>query len=244
MTQLAQTFENPSAVDNTTLMTAGSGGNGVAGGDFPNIVPNASGTSTVFSQTQVMFGSWSMRLIPVASNRTGIEWTTSLGTLGTPNYHRLYMHKSQISVTKANELLIKAWQTAGGTANWTVERSNSIGPGALVIRDGAQTTVWGSGAVALSNSTWYRIEVEEVQGASGVITVRLYAGDSTTLLDTFNSGARNILATGDIMFCSDASDVTSYYDNIVAGATSWVGPTSSTVRITGTLGMRRPVVYS
>ncbi len=151
MTQLAQTFENPSAVDNTTLMTAGSGGNGVAGGDFPNIVPNASGTSTVFSQTQVMFGSWSMRLIPVASNRTGIEWTTSLGTLGTPNYHRLYMHKSQISVTKANELLIKAWQTAGGTANWTVERSNSIGPGALVIRDGAQTTVWGSGAVALSN---------------------------------------------------------------------------------------------
>lgn len=244
MTQLAVTFENPAAVSNTTQMTGGAGGNlAVCSTPAPpDTIQNSSGTNCVFSQTQVMRGAYSCRLVPVSNTRVGPEWLpATLGVLPTTNYRRFYMYKTATSVAKANELLMKSWYASGATANWCFGRSAATSK--LGIYDGAGTTNWSFAANALSNNTWYRVEITEFQNATtGLITVSYYLGDSTTPVETFNSGNRNIGATDDILICSDASDVTTYLDDIVVGATSPIGP--SLVSVASGLGMKRPIVYS
>ena len=222
MARRGNSFDGGTGND-TVLLTAGSTGNtGGNSGDYFDAVFNSTGTALVFSTTQAMSG-FSMRCSPATPTRTGIRWD---GTHTATNYGRFYIRPGSFPSSGINRIL----EVFAGVLNYLIV----IDPAAklrIVGSDGS--AVWAQGTTVLTAGNWVRIEWQEVQSATvGQVVVRLYTDpESETITETLDSGAtRNIAGTNELMFAIGTNEVwTAYYDDLVGGALSWVGPQSRVV---------------
>lgn len=174
---------------NAVALTQGSGGNtgGSSGDYFPTIT--TSGTVTLEGSTaQAAHGTKSMH-INGSNPSTGYVRYTSLGTASIGGYIYYRWNGSLPAVTGD---FFAARNASTGSFSIGVSSGNLI-----QVKNAAGTTLNSGGWTVPSHSgtQWYRIEFECTPNASattGVLTVRLYALDSATILTGMTYTASNV----------------------------------------------------
>lgn len=209
------------AGDETTVTAANSGTDG------PTSVSSVAGGTRVFDNAQAAHGSWSCRLATGATSGTSnLIWgTTRIGTPAQAWFAIYYRFSEMLS----NRSLARA---RSGTTQ--ICRLHRTADGRLELRDsGNSVAVGGTGTVSMSADTWYRIELHAVPGAASTCTVRLYQGDSATLLDEITptdnfSSATTVteLTVGNIAAGANIPDY--WVDDVRYSDVGWIGPLTTT----------------
>jgi hypothetical protein len=230
MPTLTNSFETGAA--NGTTVTQAASANGSAGNIFDAV--SIAGTNTmVYSTAHPAHGTLGTLITIGASAAQAcyVEWSTSLltGTSSASIYTRSALYKTANPATTLP--VIRGLQST--TQRWRVSITAT---GNVIFANGANTTI-GTSALALSNSTTYRIEASVAASATAgscVAEIRIYAGDSTTPLETMGPGGaytgwtaggpidRVRLGVG-----AAASPVTAsayYADDFGASTVAWLGP--------------------
>lgn len=219
--QLVNTAEGGS---NGSAVTTGNSGSG--SGSAWNSVSSSSST-VEFSTSQSVAGSFSYRLATGGTSATAnLIWDSS--SIGSPThvYGRVYFRLPAANVDRE----IARWRR--GTTQVARLRFNGTSS-VLELRQGnnsAPATSGGTGTVTLSANTWYRVEWD-IQAGTLTNTIYLYAGDSTTPLETITGNG--VFATGGVInevgfgqFTAAASLGDLFLDAIVLNDTGLPGPTN------------------
>jgi hypothetical protein len=212
--------------DETTMSLANSGG--ASGDPFDNRA-QATGCTIKFDTEQAAHGKFSYRLDTDASgaNLTVAWYQASVGVL-TDHFGRIYFRPSRNFGTDVAFEEIVEVDTAGGVvdAQLGFDASNH-----LILRDASLTTK-ATGAVACSIGAWNRLEWHVIHSATvGVMEARLFVGAnwdghepdeflSATGLNTGASGGQFYFGA----IYANAFNQKIWFDDYVAGATTWVGP--------------------
>lgn len=219
MTLLTNTFEGGT---DTTTLTAGVGGNtGGASGDFFDLINVGADGVVKFSAAQAR-GNLSCQVATRTNTTTcSVRWHTQYADLS-EDYGRVYFYMDDrpTSTGRIVEFLSSAPVLQAGFTMSTT--------GVLQVTDAiaVQTT---NGVLALLADTWYRLEWKMTVGVE--LVVRVYEGDSTTLLDEIvraQTGATAIgeWRAGQLIGVANIPTATGFYyfDNIMSGAASWITP--------------------
>lgn len=243
MTQVANTFEGGS---NGTTLTAGSGGNtgGTSGDYFDQVLFNNTGTPGIVQFSNAVTphrGSLCCAFAPGSvSAATAVGWVAQRGTLA-DDYVRSYVY---FPVAFAiNEPAIQWFSTAAnlmGTVRLNAARTISV--------LNASSGVLATSTATLSTGAWHRLEAHYscTSGTTAEITVRLFLGanvDGSTPDETISPiSFATVSGTSDRVYfglpSASATDVGKliYYDDVIAGGTTWLGPTSLTKVGAGIIG--------
>ncbi len=178
----------------TTLSTSNSGGAGQTAFDYVGI---GSGGAITYDTSQFMHGSSSIKLLPGGSASLNVQY----GGTGGQSFNatrlaaRGYFRFS--AAWTAGTPLISITNTSGA-------RVCAIYAGAdnkISVRD-SSATLW-SPASTLPANTWLRWEVYVEIGAAGTgkLKFAVYAGDSTTPLETYTNTTTANMGTAQIATC-------------------------------------------
>jgi hypothetical protein len=163
---------------NGTQILAGNSGGG--SGDAFDTTNTATGSSRVFDSAQSMYGVYSMRLnVSGTAGTTRVNWTTSLGGTFTRTYGRFYWRHA--TLTARNMMAIRA--VSVNACRFALNAS-----GNLLLINNAGTTVF-TGAAVVAVNVWHRFEWSMGIGSAVTNTVRLYRGDSTTLVEELSASS-------------------------------------------------------
>jgi hypothetical protein len=174
--------------------------------------------SPTYSVTHVAHGSLASSF---ASNNEYLRWTKAFSA---DHYGRFYLYAT--SIPSSSQAVVKIEAQTGTNPNNRIEIHND---GIVYIRDNTGGTV--SGSVQIATNQWIRIEYHFVASTTvGLLEVRLFnSAESTTPSDTISPGNVNTgnespteLYIGTEEFGPWGSTI--WFDDIVANATSWVGP--------------------
>ncbi len=172
--------------DEVDVSTANSGG---TSGDAFDTVTIGSATTLKYDTAQQMYGTTALRVATgITSATVHAGWTTSLGAISIRIFGRLYFRPESLDANGRTLGRIRS----GGTQ---VARFGIDGSFFANMRNSANTVV-DSGSVAFTAGVWYRVEWDISSGGSATNTVRVFRGDSTTLLDQIS--ATSAFATGNI----------------------------------------------
>ncbi len=216
MTQVSAGFET--GVNGNTIATADAG-NATAW----NAVTLGTGGTAVYDSTQKHGGTLSGKLTRGTAGQCFVQWIAALGTV-TDHYGRAYVYLAA-NPGAAFALVL----CMSGASNACQIRLDTAG--VIRVRDstGAET----SGAVSLALNQWVRIEWHFLHSTTvGVVEAKVFnTPDSLTPDDTITAINQNTLASADrIRFQVDVNaSYTVQYDDIIAGAGSYPGPSLGTL---------------
>jgi hypothetical protein len=171
------------------------------------------GGTVTFTSTTSVSGVLSAKI----NNNTVANYMYLSMTGTTTHYTRHYFYIASMP-TASIDLV---YDTSGSSQKNTVQFDSSIGK--IALRD--TTAGVTNGSVALSSSTWYRIEWD-VTGATQ--TVRIYSGTSNTLVDSITRSAANTSVDA-IRFGTQTAgggSLTCYWDDCVIDTTTQPGTNS------------------
>ena len=206
-------------VGSGAAVTAGNSG-GSGGNAYDTVT--ATGGSPLYSTAQAMHGTFSYLFSTGAASTLSLNWTTALGGSFAALGGRAYIFPTSFTV---GNMIARG---RDGSAN-QIFRVVTDTAGHIVLRVGTGNTLVGTGANAMSTSTWYRLEWFINVGASATVTLNAYLGDSTTLFDqvtsaSANTGVANIAEMNFGVFTSTASVPTTYLDGLAVSTGSMPGP--------------------
>ncbi len=219
---LANTFETAIA-DGTTITTTNSD-DGTAGNAFDGI-DIASGAAVIFSTTQAMHGTRSVRITQAATpGQSGVKWNTVMG-VQTNWYGRVYCRWPALPPS-GRHVFLQFWSISGGAFRGDLSLHTD---GKIYVEDSASGTT--ASTTTLSVNTWYRVEWHWIAGtaSNGSLLVKLYLGDSITLLETeFGRTAVTMGASADecafIVSPEAPASFQVYFDSLQVNATAYPGP--------------------
>jgi len=172
--------------------------------------------------TPVNSGTHALDLTAGIVNRRNLSAAVTSGTFYIRFYYR---HTGAAGADRQ----IFSWRRTGNTRVNAIQlRTTAV---LQLIND--LTTTTADSTTTLDTNTWYRIEVEYVAlDASGSITLRIYLGDSTSILETVSITGEDTLDVDVNGFqIHSGSGLTGFFDDVVlnddAGAApfnTWVGP--------------------
>lgn len=220
--QLANTAEGGS---NGVTVSAANSGSG--SGSAWTAVTIGSGADLTFSNAQAAAGSLSYRIATgLSAAQVFTTWDSTVVGSPTRVYGRAYIYLTATS--QARELV--RWRR--GTTQ--VARLRYAAGAGLELRQGNNSaTAGGTGTTVLATGAWYRVEWD-IQAGTLTNTVTLYAGHSTTPLETI-SGAGVFATTGVIdevcfgQFTAAGSLADLHLDELVVNDTGLPGPALRTV---------------
>jgi parallel beta-helix repeat protein len=217
----------------TAGFETGVNGNNIATGDAGDataFTTVAIGTNCTvkYDNTHAHSGSLAGKLTQVAtaSQQAYVQWSAAvMGTL-TESYGRFYLWVDTVTATN---VVLQVFDTTAATA-FQIQLVKTAGQNEhkLKILDGPGT-VTAAGAVALALGQWVRVEWHAIANATtGSVVVRLYnSPESATPSETITLTAGNTRAN----FAQTRHGIvsvnvtwTGWFDDIVAGATFWPGP--------------------
>ena len=217
----ANSFETGVA-DETTITLANSDDGG-AGNAF-NVVVFGAG-SAVFDTARAAHGTRSARLT-AASPGTPIYLGWQVATVGTRTeiFGRAYIYKTaHPSGNQYPILFLDGASNRCGLIYWGNDGSLFVFNQSLGVSDG--------GTVGWQLNAWNRVEFRLVCGTTtGSLEARLYAGDSTTLLDVASISNTDTLTSVAQVLVGDSSGATAsnvtWVDDVQVNLTGWPGPVS------------------
>lgn len=216
---------NGTAITTTNSATSGSG--------FAYISGTTGGTSALtFSTDTAAHGTTAAKLALVNNESKFMAWTLSNPTqLATRFYLRFPVRPTTFALLHG---VLNVTDADPGAAVYLGSGGNLL----LQAADGGATFNHVT-TRALAVDTWYRVELLATQSSSrGRLQLALYLGDSTTPLETYDSGTT--LNTGPDAFANvrfgrltggTTANRTYYFDDLAVseGATAYLGPASSDV---------------
>lgn len=230
MAEFWWTAEAGATAGDETTVTAGN-----AGTDGPTSVGTVTGGTRVFDNAQAMHGSWSCRLATGATSGTSnLTWGATRIANPAQAWFAIYYRFSEMLSNRSIA------RVRNGTTQ--IIRVHRTADGRLELRDGGNSVAGGgtaTGTVSMVADTWYRIEIHAVPGTTSTCTLRLYAGDSATLLDEVSAlddygavATVNELTVGNI---AAGSAIPNYWvDSVRFSDVGWIGPATETRDSTGT----------
>lgn len=220
MTSRGQTFDDGTDRNGTTVDTTNSG-NG--GNDAFNTVNSTSGTVT-YDHTHVMHGTDALQLATAGVSVSVSCLYTGLGAA--TMYGRYYVYIPTASgFTNAAGFGLRFRAAGSQNGRFTLDAT-----GHLQLRNNGNTVV-ATSTNALSLDTWYRIECQITQGASGSGSCDAYVGDSTTSAATIGAttstfGTANIDEAGIGLFAAGTSLGPYWVDSVNVNDVGRPGPAS------------------
>lgn len=211
------TFEGLSSGTDITPANSANGGDA-----FDSVAGNAQISSTDPARGLVGGRFWLNN-----SNASYVRWDNP----GTDFYIRFYYRTTD---AQHNARLFWYGTPASTTNGWDIRQQ----PDEIISVCTRNT--WRDGMASGLNGPLLRIEAHVVTGASGHIEVRIYDDSDGSLLDTLNTGVRQIDAASYICFgLSNGVAITpanqAYIDEIAYSDTGWIGePVGLTYQITAT----------
>lgn len=190
------TSKTNTAEGGTNGVTATSANTGGGSGDALNVVLGT-GTGAVFDSSDSAHGSLCYAVTGAASAKAELQMT---GFTGTTFSQRFYVKLSALPSANGSTATIMQLFNVGSASicSWVINSSNQP------VLQLSGSTVKTFTTITMNTSTWYRFEVQGTIGAStstGVLNAQIYAGDSTSALDTFSTTTGN-LGTTNLNFCS------------------------------------------
>ncbi len=140
------------------------------------VTPGASSTITYDDHGAI---GKSIKIVKASTDNDVLEWGATLVD-GDTQYGRMYVLFDAWPATVSQ--CIVQYRTAGGTQQGRI----LIGASQTFVLQDATGTVQATSSVTLSLGTLYRLEWKYVRNASGSWELRIYAGHSTTPLETLN----------------------------------------------------------
>lgn len=216
--------------DETTVSVANSGGtSGTAWTD----VTIVTGGTLVYDTAQAMHGTTALRhQTGATSGTTTMSWDSTVVGNVARLYGRFYLRLSTNGSARSLARVRNGFTQ--------VMRIQMAAGGALEMRNtGNSVVATSSGTLAIN--TWYRIEYDCRPGTSQTNTIRVYTGDSTTVLFEFSG-------TGDFSSGTTVNEATfgnngaaanltaAWYDSMAASDTGWIGPETSLAVPVGDFG--------
>lgn len=221
--EASNTFEvaADTSADETNVSTTNSDDH-TAGTAFTSVTIGT-GVTVKYDTAQAMHGSYSVRHATGGTSAQGLM-TWGSAVIGTPArlYGRFYLRMSAIGTARP------IYRVRANGASTQVLRVQVSATGAIELRNSGNTVV-ATTTATISASTWYRIEVDARAGASITNTVRLYAGDSTTLIEEISALSNySGNSTVDEVALGNAANATNlpnaWYDSFKVSDAAWVGP--------------------
>ena len=223
----AQTLENHFDGTDGTVLTAGSGGNTVAGGNYFDVV-NGTGTApdTIEFDTSRFHSSPSSVLMN--STNTGneyLEWTSQLTDLTTTLYVRAYIYVVTGIASSADKFIRIYDSTPTEVAFMGFDATPR-----LRVGDSAGTFTE-AGVGTFATGAWYRVEMAIPVGNSVTITGRIFAGanlDGVTADTEWTQAASDtVLTPGNIAavrFGNSIAVPVVQMDDVAVSTAGWIGP--------------------
>ena len=200
----------------TALTVANSGGS--IGGVQSDAIDGLNGTGISFSNAQTDFGSLSY-LVTGAASYT--EWDVP-GT-STALYERAYIYFNSLAATQISSLQFNA-----DINTHTLSLSYVAAAGHWELSLSGVTTVIGTTTPVIS--TWYRIELEVICGATTAQAIARIYNAAGTLLETITTATTGTFTIPNLAFLGQgAAYATSYYlSSVAASDQGWLGPDTTT----------------
>lgn len=184
VSNLYNTFEG--GTNTTTISAANSGG--ISGDAFDAVTISATAGVT-FDNTHTLQGSALAAKVSTGgtAGNADLDWTTSLVTVGTTLYARLYLYATANPGTSH-----RIWVAAPSSGTHCISQMTTTGKLNILTSTG--------GAIATSTNSialnqWVRVEYSTVATPTGTVTAKLYNNaDSTVATETLsgaNSGGTN-----------------------------------------------------
>jgi hypothetical protein len=233
-----QTLSNYFDGTDGTVLTAGSGGNTVAGGDYFDTVNGSGAGDTIEFDTARFHSSPSSALL--VSTTTGneyVEWTTQLSDTALTVYVRAYIYVAT-GVASSADKFIRLYDSNGTEVAFMAFDSTPR----LRVGDSAGTFTEAS-VGTFATGTWYRLEMAVPIGNSVTINARLFTGaniDGTSpdhawaqVTSDTNVAAGNIAS---VRFGNSIAGPTISLDDVAISTSDWLGPyvTATTRTVTHT----------
>jgi len=214
------TLENTAegGTDETTVTAGNSGGTSGTAWTSVTIDPTC---AVVYDTAQAAHGTVAYRVSTGATTgQAFVRWTVaSVARV----YGRMYFRLSALGSNRA----LGRVRSTGATqaARWAISAADK-----LELRNAANGLVWTSTST-LAADTWYRLEYNALAGASGQVTLTLYAGESTTAIET--SGVQTAAYGSDIVdidwgqVANGPNLPAMWIDSIAASTAGALGPVSA-----------------
>jgi hypothetical protein len=206
-----------------TTVTAGNSGGG-SGNAFDSV------TGTVTFDNAVLVKTGNAYLFSTTTAATAsLNLTTSLGGTFARLAGACYFNSTAFTV---GNMICRLRDNAANQ----IARIVTDTAGHIQLRVGTANTLVGTGSVAMSTGTTYRIEFDITVGASAPVSVTVYVGDSLTVFDsvssaTANTGTANIAEINWGVFTSTASVPAYRLDEVATSdAAGLIGPTITTAK--------------
>jgi len=177
---MAALANSPVGTDEATVTA----GNSAAGGNAWTLV--TIGTTGVLVYDDVSGTTWYRCSTGATSAMVRAEWTSASISPAWPRvYGRAYFMIPAASLGAFNYYLVRGRAGATQAFRLSVSTGNR-----LQVRNTANSAS-AAGAVAIAADTVYRVEWDITVGATATGLARLYAGDSTTALETVTASGAN-----------------------------------------------------
>lgn len=224
MALLTNTAESGLA-DGTVVSTSNSA--------FPDAFTSVTNTQITYLAAAAQSGSLGFRHTATSGVKNWIGWT---GVAGAASSYALRFYLRFAALPANAQYIAKALSSTGGTGLVAV-RLGSTGAVSLDSDPGAAT--FGPTTATLAVNTWYRVElgVTAASTTTGTATLRVYSGDSMTVvasLDLTNVNLGAAVAAGTCRFGRyDAPSTTSActfdFDNLAfqTGSATLIGPATN-----------------
>lgn len=217
---LANTAESGLA-DGTAVTTGNSGGG--AGDAWDGVTSGGANTVTFVTSPTLLDTLAYKMFISAASQFANVNWFGAIGGAFTDLYGRIYFQFP--TATPAGRCQMIAVNTSGVSNNVQVSLENA---GHIRVWDALFASTEGT-FVCLAD-TLYRLEWHYVASTTvGSIEARLYAGNSTSTLDTVLRSGVNTAASSDQVALGgtsgeEAAAFTLFLDDAALATGGWIGP--------------------
>ena len=226
MTTLTNSFEG--GTNGTGLSTGNTGG--TSGNAFDAVNTTGSGSGIAFSNAEAMHGTLSAKLTYAASTSSNVyaSWTTSMGAQSQV-WFRFYIY-----ITAHPSVNLRIWQSDISAATLCSALFLTTS-GTLAFNASGSTAFTTTAAIPLN--TWYRLEGYCTGSTStGQVSLSMYAGDSTTAVETDTSsatqntgGTQNSYRYGSFASITETSAFSYYIDDVGLSSTGYLGPSPTTL---------------
>jgi hypothetical protein len=235
MPQLSNTFEGGT---NGVQLTPGSGGNtGGASGDYFTNTPVPSDGILKFTNARVFAGSLALQLATrTVSGSCAVYWGPAVrGTLITDDYIRFYLYADDITTGGAAKNIVRWFANGGATSLGGI----LLGNNRLYVTDQGNAVVTAQSTALMVAGQWVRIEahLHPRTDGTGSIQIKLFLDPTSTTpdWDYTLSGITSPFGYSDQIYFGNAAPGANwpsatgsfYFDAIVTGAATWVGPVSA-----------------
>jgi len=233
----AQTLNNHFDGTDATVLTAGSGGNTVAGGDYFDTVNGSGAGDTIEFDTARYHSSPSSALL--VSTTTGneyVEWTTQLSDTTDTVYVRAYIYVAT-GVASSADKFIRLFDSNGTEVAFM---GFDVNPR---LRIGDSVTFAEASSGTFTTGAWYRLEMAVPIGNSVTINARLFTGANLDGTSADHAWAQTTADTSvlagniaSIRFGNSIAGPTISLDDVAFSTSDWLGPyvTATTRTVTHT----------